>query len=493
MKNAHERFGKLVYRRRTEKTATNLRVFLDAFVGEDRGKAHLVSVVGGDVEIGALAAAFANGDSFTVVDPYGEESIVSLGEKPLSFRGSIVGHGRKRPLRHLVSCSQELADTTSDGKLLLTSDDHSFIWSSLVRHYGLPATPEWGPWMISQLQQQKRVQPLPAFGYAGVAVKAKRKELLALLRKDGTPFWNRLSITPVQDHSGVVTHFIGVQSDVTEEKQAKDALQNANERLETVNRAMQKDLQAAAELQHSLLPVELPKIREMNFAFRFRPCSDVGGDSINVFSLDDQHVALYILDVSGHGVAAALLSVTLTHMLSALPDRSFLYHAATDNPDTHSITSPAEVVSRLNRHFLPNPGVSQFFTMIYGILDAHTGEFCYTAAGHFGPIHFSRNSSPSIGETGGIPVGLLENTTYEEHIVKLSGGDRLYLCTDGIMEAANEAEEEFGVERLLETLEGSLNSTLGESLSAVMERVEAWSAPLGPADDASMLAIERCD
>ena len=91
MKNAHERFGKLVYRRRTEKTATNLRVFLDAFVGEDRGKAHLVSVVGGDVEIGALAAAFANGDSFTVVDPYGEESIVSLGEKPLCFRGSISG------------------------------------------------------------------------------------------------------------------------------------------------------------------------------------------------------------------------------------------------------------------------------------------------------------------------------------------------------------------------------------------------------------------
>ncbi|MGO9565484.1 MAG: hypothetical protein ACLPPV_22820 [Candidatus Korobacteraceae bacterium] len=183
MKNAHERFGKLVYRRRSEKTATNLRVFLDAFVGEDQGKAHLVSVLGGDMEIGAIAAAFANGDSFTVVDPYGAESIVSLGEKPLCFRGSIVIPGRKRPLRHLVSCSQELADATSDGKLLLISDDHLFIWSSLVRHYGLPAPPEWGPWMISQLQQQKRIQLLPAFGYAGVAIKAKRKQLLALLRK----------------------------------------------------------------------------------------------------------------------------------------------------------------------------------------------------------------------------------------------------------------------------------------------------------------------
>ena len=183
MKNAHERFGKLVYRRQTEKTATNLRVVLDAFVGEDQGKAHLVSVVGGDVEIGALAAAFANGDSFTVVDPYSEESIVSLGEKPLCFRGSIVVPGRKRPLRHLVSCSQELADTTSDGKLLLISGESAFIWSSLVRHYGLPATPEWGAWMIAQLQQQKRIQPLLGFGYSGVAVKAKRKELLALLRR----------------------------------------------------------------------------------------------------------------------------------------------------------------------------------------------------------------------------------------------------------------------------------------------------------------------
>lgn len=82
-----------------------------------------------------------------------------------------------------MSCSQELADNTSDGKLLLVSGDKLFIWSSLVQRYGLPAMPEWGPWMISQLQQQKRIQPLPGFGFAGVMVKAKRKELLALLRK----------------------------------------------------------------------------------------------------------------------------------------------------------------------------------------------------------------------------------------------------------------------------------------------------------------------
>ena len=183
MKNAHERFGKLVYVRHTEKTATNIRVHLDAFVGEERAKAHFVSVIGGDVEIGAIAAAFGNGDLFTVVDPTLSESLVSLGEKPLLFRSSVVVPGRRRPLRHLVACSRELADTSSDGKLLLVSNDDTFIWSSLVSHYGLPATVGWGPWMLAELRSQKRIHSLPAFGYHGITITATRKQLLALLSR----------------------------------------------------------------------------------------------------------------------------------------------------------------------------------------------------------------------------------------------------------------------------------------------------------------------
>src|SRR5579884_931455 len=89
MKNAYQRFGRLVYVRRTEKASTNIRLHLDAFIGEERGKAHLVSVIGGDVEIGAVAAAFSNRDLFTVIDPTLAENVVSLGERPLLFRGSI--------------------------------------------------------------------------------------------------------------------------------------------------------------------------------------------------------------------------------------------------------------------------------------------------------------------------------------------------------------------------------------------------------------------
>jgi hypothetical protein len=103
MKNEPLRLGKLVYFLRSEKTATNIRVHLNASVGEGRGKAHLVSVAGDDTEIGAFTAAFANSDLFTVIDPLGKERLVSLSDRPLCFRGSMLSPGSKRPLRNWIA------------------------------------------------------------------------------------------------------------------------------------------------------------------------------------------------------------------------------------------------------------------------------------------------------------------------------------------------------------------------------------------------------
>ncbi len=326
------------------------------------------------------------------------------------------------------------------------------------------------------------------------AVRERRAVTVQLLnyRKNGAPFWNRLSITPVSDATGVVTHFIGVQSDVTVEREATDALREANERLRAASEAMRLNLQAAEAVQRSLLPAQLPHVPGMNFAFKFRPCHDVGGDCLNILRLDDRHLGVYILDVSGHGVAAALLSVTLSHMLSVIPDRSFLYRASGDCPGGYRISSPVEVVTRLNQHFLQNPGPLQYFTMIYGILDQVTAKFRYVSAGHLSPIHFPYGHAPRIRETGGIPAGLLSQAKYEEHTIVLSPGDRLYLGTDGIMEAESASGDEYGLDRMLATLGQCSALPLAESLTVLMDAIEEWSVPVGPADDASMLIIERC-
>jgi hypothetical protein len=180
MKNAHERFGELVYIRRSEKTRTHIRVHLHAWAGEE-SKAHLVSVVGGDVEIGALSAAFASHDPFTVIDLDGCEKIVSLGESPTCFRGAINMSGRKRPLKHLVALSQEMTGSIGLDRLLLISNEPAFVWSSLVLHFGLPAVPEWADWSLADLKSKKKIQPLMGFGYTGVAVKTNRQESLKLI------------------------------------------------------------------------------------------------------------------------------------------------------------------------------------------------------------------------------------------------------------------------------------------------------------------------
>ncbi len=182
MKNAHERFGELVYIRRSEKTRTHIRVHLNAWIGEE-SKAQLVSVVAGDTEIGALSAAFASHDPFTVIDPDGRERIVSLGESPTCFRGALNISGRKKPLKHLVAISQEMIGSSGQDRLLLIGDEAAFVWSSLVLYFGLPAVPEWAEWFLSELHSRKKLQRMMGFGYKGIAVKTDRQEMLKLIEK----------------------------------------------------------------------------------------------------------------------------------------------------------------------------------------------------------------------------------------------------------------------------------------------------------------------
>jgi PAS domain S-box-containing protein len=324
------------------------------------------------------------------------------------------------------------------------------------------------------------------------AIREQREITVQLLnyRKDGTTFWNRLCITPVRDSSGTVTHFIGVQSDVTAEKQAQDALARANEQLEAANRSIKCDLDAAAAIQRSLLPFALPESPGYRFAWRFRPCQELAGDFLNVLPLDGGHIGAYILDVSGHGVAAALLSVTLSHVLSLVPDRSVLYRPIAQRAGQFGVAAPAEVVAQLNREFRISPQTAQYFTMIYGVLDTGTGDFRYVAAGHPRPVRVRPGEAPQLLESGGTPVGLLAEASYEEQQVRLEAEERLYFFTDGLTDAERVTGEEFGAERLLEVLDRSRRVTLEESLDAAMACVEQWCAPARPKDDMALLAIE---
>jgi len=309
-------------------------------------------------------------------------------------------------------------------------------------------------------------------------------------RKDGSPFWNRLAITPVEDESGEITHFIGIQSDVSARRRAEDDLRKAKLDLENALSELQRDLDLAARVQRSLLPRTSPDIEGLVAAWRFIPSAHLAGDFLNIFALDDRHAGMYVLDVSGHGASAALLSVTLSRWLSAIRDESSLFQPDKDQKTGFRITRPAEVAAYLNNRFSASPGIAQYFTMVYGVMNVETRRFTYTAAGHPGPIQVPRSGEPVTHDSTGVPIGMLANVEYAERTLQLDSGDRLYFYTDGVTEALDSSEEEFGRARLIETLEACRRITPEEALQEIVTRVRRWQGSELGSDDLSLLVTE---
>jgi hypothetical protein len=189
MQNAHERFGSLEFIKRTKDATTRVRVHIDRAVLEtsknERGQAsaHLVSMIGGDSEIGALWAAVTEGASFQIQLPDQPSIAACLGLEAQCFRGSVMVPGRKRPAKHLVAVSAELAKTKpgadSEGaRTILCDDDPVFVLYRVASRYGLPVAPEWAPWFMRELNQRKLTAPLLGLGCSPVLVKGNKQTFL---------------------------------------------------------------------------------------------------------------------------------------------------------------------------------------------------------------------------------------------------------------------------------------------------------------------------
>ena len=187
MKNAHLRFGWLTYVKSTEKTTTSIRLRLDRFIGEvlpdppRQAKAHLISVIGGDTQIAAVSAAISLGDRFMVEGPGVQPIRVCLERNAQCFKGSIQLAGRKKPLRHLIGLSEELAASNvsaSSGRTLLAASDNRFMWASLAHIHGIPGVPEWADWFAGELDTHKAIVPGLGIGCAPVLIKGEKEQFL---------------------------------------------------------------------------------------------------------------------------------------------------------------------------------------------------------------------------------------------------------------------------------------------------------------------------
>jgi sigma-B regulation protein RsbU (phosphoserine phosphatase) len=266
-------------------------------------------------------------------------------------------------------------------------------------------------------------------------------------------------------------------------------LEEANSRLERVNGRMARDLEAAAKIQKTFLPCAAPRTPGTEFAWCYQPCDELAGDGLNIIPLGDGKVGLYILDVSGHGVSSALLSVTLSRLLSPPTEPSSILIGDRAVRDRLDITPPAEVADRLNRLFPYDMATEQFATLMYGVLDVSTGDFRHVSAGHPGPLLLPADGPPVILESPGFPIGLADEA-YAERCVHLAAGDRMYLYSDGFPDAMNAGGERFGEARLLEAIERGKAEPLRIGLASVLGEIARWQGGERPQDDISILAVE---
>lgn len=208
MQNAHLRMGRLEYRRSIGKTDTRISVHVDRYVGEG-ADAHLISLFGGDAEVGAITAAVYEKHTFTVTFLDSSQKVVGFGPDAICYRGSINLQGRKQALRHLIAVSTSLHANGSAGRtfiLHLGPDTRELAWATLVSFLGLPADPRWSGPILEAMWAEKKIQLLDGIGCTPAAIHGIRDDLLARLgqalslgllpfpEKNGPVLWPRYTI-----------------------------------------------------------------------------------------------------------------------------------------------------------------------------------------------------------------------------------------------------------------------------------------------------------
>ena len=195
-----------------------------------------------------------------------------------------------------------------------------------------------------------------------------------------------------------------------------------------------RELEEALRIQRKLLPTVVPQIDGCEIATQWRPASGVGGDCYDLIPFENSRIAVCIADVVGKGIPAALLMSNLQASV-----RAFASEAA----------QPAELCQQVNRILCGRIAEGRFISFFYCRVDTSLGVVTYANAGHYPPVILHADGSVQRLEHGGPVLGVFNDASYDQAHVQVSSGDRLIMFTDGVTEARNSADEEFGEDRLI--------------------------------------------
>jgi sigma-B regulation protein RsbU (phosphoserine phosphatase) len=276
---------------------------------------------------------------------------------------------------------------------------------------------------------------------------------------------------------------------------AEKKLKQLNQELLEKQKRLDEDLAAAAEIQRSLLPLNVDAVENLEIAWKFEPCEHMGGDIFNLFQLDDDHWGVYMLDVSGHGVQAAMVTVSVSHFLQ--PNSGHLFSRKSGKSSSpRALKTPAEVLAALNGEF-PFERFNNFFTITYMTINTKTGDLIYSNAGHPHPIVLRKDGKMELLKSGGPAIGIGDlppitgrGNRYAEGRRHLTPGDKLFIYTDGIVDHQNAEEEFYGADRFYESINALRNESVPHIVEQSVKALMDFGNHAKPLDDITLLGLE---
>jgi len=273
-------------------------------------------------------------------------------------------------------------------------------------------------------------------------------------------------------------------------KDKNDLLTGALEELETIHAALDRDLVEARKFQKSLIPERVRDFDGGRVSLLFRPCGHVGGDFIGAFRVNESRIGLYSIDVSGHGVASALLAARVAGYLGGTsPDQNIAI--TIDDFGLYAMRPPEDVCARLNDLMLAQLDTELYLTMVLADCNLATGKIRIAQAGHPGPLVIRSDRSVEDPGEGGLPVGLIAGGRWSSFDLRLQRGDRLLLLSDGITECPGPEGAEFGDGELASFIGRSFDLPGPDLLDALGWELDRFSGLLDLPDDVSCIMLEH--
>ena len=239
---------------------------------------------------------------------------------------------------------------------------------------------------------------------------------------------------------------------------------------------MQEEMKIAYNIQMGLLPKDAPLIEGYDIAGKSIPAKSVGGDYFDLIRLCDGRLFFCLGDISGKGMPAALL---MSNMLATLRGQNL------------DLTTPESILNHSNEHMFRNTDPERFSTLFLGILDPGSSEVTYSNAGHNFPFLVRGSGAVERLETGNLVLGAIEDVTYTEDSVKLDAGDSLLIFSDGISEAINPDEEEFGEDILPGIVTANRDATAMSLIDTIIDDVCRHAGKAPQRDDMTIVVIKR--